>query len=214
MREKLLVVVFLLVLPLPLMATSVHAQVTSTDITGGKSSITIGKGGVIYAFPIVISSPCLVWAIGVNWAGTGLGSVRVALYSNNYTALPYRPSSLLTDSGTDFVANSGGWQDIPVALRRVRYGYHWVAIQMSENEAVFAMAYPPFSLAYPKIYYYRGFGSFNSSWPDSNYTFGYEEQWNMRVVSLPSNTPDSLQQQNQINLLPISPRVGTCWKWS
>ena len=95
MRQKLFVVVVLLVLYLSWMATSVHAQVTSIDITGGTSYIAIGKSGVIYAFPILISSPRLVWAIGVNWAGTGLGAVRVALYSNNYTAVPYRPSSFL-----------------------------------------------------------------------------------------------------------------------
>jgi hypothetical protein len=198
MRQKLFVVVVLLILPLSWMVTSVHAQLMSTDITGGTSSIAIGKRGVVYAFPIVISSARLVWAIGVNWAGTGLGAVRVALYSNNYTALPYRPSGLLTDSGTDFVATSGGWQDIPVAIRSVTYGNYWVAIQITHVEAVFA-------IASPRTYYYKGFGPFNSSWPDSNYTLDNEEQWNMRVIPLPSSfIVQYLERQNPINALPIS----------
>jgi hypothetical protein len=147
-----------------------------------------------------------VWAIGVNWAGTGLGAVRVALYSNNYTAVPYRPSSLLTDSGTDFVVTSGGWQDIPVAIRHVTYGEYWVAIQISEIEAVFA-------IAYPRAYYYRGFGSFNSSWPDSNYALDNQEQWNMRVIPIPSTLiTQHLEQQNQINALPATLQAESYWK--
>ena len=208
MRQRLFVVVVLLVLPLSWMVTSVHAQLMSTDITGGDSSIAIGKSGVVYAFPIFISSARLVWAIGVNWAGTGLGAVHVALYSNNYTALPNRPSGLLTDSGTDFVAPSGGWQDIPVALRSVTYGNYWVAIQITHVEAVFA-------IASPRVYYYRGFGSFDSSWPASNYTLDNDEQWNMRVIPLPSSfIVQSLEQQNRVNVLPISLRAGSYWKWS
>ncbi|MGA2785558.1 MAG: hypothetical protein ABSF09_12750 [Candidatus Bathyarchaeia archaeon] len=208
MRQKLFVVVVLLALYLPWMVTNVHAQVTLVDITGGTASIAIGKSGVIYAFPILISSPRLVWAIGVNWAGTGLGAVRVALYSNNYTAVPYRPSSLLTDSGTDSVATSGGWQDIPVAIRSVTYGDYWVAIQISEAEAVFA-------IAYPRAYYYRGFGSFNSSWPDSNYTLDNQEQWNMRVIPIPSSLiAQRLEQQNQVNALPSALHAGRYWEWT
>jgi hypothetical protein len=200
MRQKLLVVIVLLVFCLSWMVTSVHAQVTARDTTGGKSYIALGKSGVIYAFPILISPQSLVWAIGVNWASTGLGYVWVALYSNNYTAGSNRPASLLTDSGTVFVATSRGWQDIPVAIRSVTYGYYWVAIQISAVEAVYA-------ITYTGTYYYRGFGPFNTSWPDSNCTLdNNEDQWNMRVALLPPVLiAQHLNQQNQINALPASP---------
>lgn len=208
MRQKLLVVLSLLFLPLSLIVTGVHAQMMPTDITGGTSYVAVGKSGVVYAFPILISSPRFVWAIGVNWADTGLGAVRVALYSNNYTTVPYTPSSLLTDSGTNAVATSGGWQDIPVAVRFVTYGDYWVAIQVSEDEAVFA-------IAYPRAYYYSGFGSFNSSWPETNYTLDNVEQWNMRVISIPSTlTAQNLEQQNQTSALPVSLRVESHSKLS
>ena len=208
MRQRLFVVVVLLALYLLWMVTNVHAQMTIADITGGTASVAIGKSGVVYAFPILISSPRLVWAIGVNWAGTGLGAVRVALYSNNYTAVPYRPSSLLTDSGTDFVATSGGWQDIPVAIRSVAYGDYWVAIQISEAEAVFA-------IAYPRAYYYRGFGAFNSSWPDSNYTLDDQEQWNMRVIPILSSLiAQRIEPQSEVNALPASLNAERYWEWT
>jgi hypothetical protein len=151
-----------------------------------------------------------VWAIGVNWAGTVFGSVRVALYTNNYTAGSDRPSSFLTDSGTNYVATSSGWQDIPVAIKSVTYGNYWVAIQISAVESVFAI---PSTSAY----YYRGFGSFNSSWPDSNYTLDNEVQWNMRVTSLPpisTSIAQRLEQQNQINALPAPLRAGSYWEWT
>jgi hypothetical protein len=151
-----------------------------------------------------------VWAIGVNWAGTVLGSVRVALYTNNDTAGPGRPLSFLTDSGTNYVATSSGWQDIPVALKSVTYGIYWVAIQISADESVFAI--PSIS-----AYYYRGFGSFNSTWPDSNYTLDNEVQWNMRVTSLPpisASVAQGLEQQDQINALPASLHAESYWEWT
>ena len=192
MRRKLLALAVLLVLSLSWEATSVHAQLTYSDITGGTSFIGSWESGVVYAFPISISFPGLVWAIGVNWAGTMLGSVHVALYTNNYTAGLNRPSSLLTDSGIDFVATSSGWQDIPVALRSVVNGYYWVAIQISAVESVFAMSST-------RTYYPRGFGSFDSSWPNSNYTLDYNGQWNMRVIYSVSFPIHPLEQQNQVN---------------
>lgn len=209
-RQKLFVVVVLLVLYFHWVATSVHAQqVTFVDITGGTSYTAGGESGVIYAFPILISSPGLVWAIGVNWAGTVLGSVRVALYTNNGTGGPDRPSSFLTDSATNYVATSSGWQDIPVALRSVTFGNYWVAIQVSAGESVFAIA----STSY---YYYRGFGSFNSSWPVSNSTLDNQVEWNMRVISLPpisASIAPHLEQQNQVNALPASLHAGSYWEW-
>jgi hypothetical protein len=203
MRQKLPAVAVLLILCLPWVATSVHAQVTTVqmpftyiDTTGGTSFIGSWERGVIYAFPITIVFPGLVWAIGVNWAGTVLGAVRVALYTNNYTAGSDRPSSLLTDSATVFVAMSGGWQDIPVALRSVTVGNYWVAIQISAVESVFA-------IASTRTHYYRGFGSFDSSYPYSNYTLDYEGQWNMRVIYTVHFPIRPLEQQNQIKALPV-----------
>lgn len=178
MRQIPFVVLVLLVLSGSLILPSVHAQVTASDITGGSSYIAIGNSGVIYAFPILISVASLVWAISVNWAGTGFGNVHVALYSNNYTALPNKPSALLTDSGDIIVSSSVGWQDIPVALKSVPYGNYWVAIEISQIETVFA-------ITSPRAYYYRGFGPFNSTWPDSNYTIDSGDQWNMRIVTYP-----------------------------
>ena len=195
MRRKLLVMVVLL-LSLPWVTTSVHAQLTNIDITGGTSFIGSWESGVIYAFPIWIAFPGQVWAIGVNWAGTMLGSVHVALYTNNYTAGLNRPSSLLTDSGIDFVATSRGWQDIPVALKSVMNGNYWVAIQISAVESTFA-------IASTRTYYYRGFGPFDSSWPSSNYTLDYNGQWNMRVIYSVYFPIHPLEQQNQINAPPM-----------
>ncbi|MGA3297596.1 MAG: hypothetical protein ABSD41_09100 [Candidatus Bathyarchaeia archaeon] len=202
MRQKLLVVAVLLII-FPWVATGVHAQESSPphiDITGGDSYIDSTGTGIIYAFPIRIGVPGIVWAIGVKWAGTILGSVRVALYTNNYTDVSERPSSLLTDSATVFVATSTGWQDIPVALRSVNDGYYWVSIQISAVESVFTTA----SL---RSYYYRGFGSFDSSWPDSNYTLDNDDQWNMRVTllaplsvtqPLTTTNPDYYTHESQI----------------
>ena len=179
MRQKLLVVAVLLIM-FPWVATGVHAQAPSPphiDTTGGDSYIDNSGTGIIYAFPIRISTPGIVWAIGVNWADTVSGSVRVALYTNNYTDVSERPSSLLTDSATVSVASSSGWQDIPVALRSVTDKYYWVAIQISADESIFTTA----SL---RSYYYRGFGPFDSSWPNSNYTLDNDDQWNMRLILL------------------------------
>src|SRR5208282_2374797 len=74
------------------------------------------------------------------------------------------------------------------------------------------------SLSLPSAYYYRGFGAFNSSWPDSNYTLDNEVQWNMRITSLPpiftTSLAQGLEQQNQINALPASLRAGSYWEWT
>jgi len=190
--SKLFVMVVLL-LSLPWVTTSVDSQLTHIDITGGASFIGSWESGVIYAFPIWITFPGQVWAIGVNWAGTMLGSVHVALYTNNYTAGLNRPSTLLTDSGIDFVTASRGWQDIPVALKSVINGYYWVAIQISAVESVFATAST-------RTYYYRGFGSFDSSWPASNYTLDYNGQWNMRVIYSVYFPIHPFEQQSRINV--------------
>ena len=203
MQSRLLVA-FLLGLSLLWIVTSVDAQMTSVDITGGTSYIGSGEKGIVYAFPIYITFPGLVSAIGVNWAGTVVGGVAVALYNSNYPERSDRPSHLFTDSGNIFIDTSGGWQDIPVALKSVTYGHYWVAIQISSSESVFA-------IASTRAYYYKEFGSFNSSWPHSNYAFDYAGQWNMRLIYLVHFPTLPLEQQNQINALPASPHPGSYW---
>ena len=205
MRRILPGVIVLLALPISWAMTNVHGQVITGDFTGGTSYTAIGRSGIIYAFPILITSPRVVWGISVNWAATGLVTVNVALYSNNDTAGSNKPCRLLTDSGFILVDASGGWQDIPVALKSVRFGNYWVAIQISQIEPVFA-------IPYTRAYYYRAFGTFNSSWPNSNYTLDSLEQWNMRVVFMPPNFVQHLAQQNQMIALSDSLRAASCWE--
>jgi len=204
MQPRLLVV-FLLALSLLWMVARVDAQMTSVDITGGTSNISNGMKGTVYAFPIHITFPSLVTAIGVNLAGALQSDVAVALYSNNYTGGSNRPYRLLTDSGTIFITTSGGWQDIPVAIKSLtNSGEYWVAIQLTAGASVYAVAST-------RAYYPKEFGPFNPSWPDSNYTLDYADQWNMHVISTVT-FPILQQQQNPINPYSTSYAnyIGTC----
>ena len=188
--------------------TAVHAQGITGDFTGGTLYTAIGKSGVIYAFPILVTSASVVWGIGVNWAGTGLVTVNVALYSNNSTSVPSRPCRLLTDSGFILLNVTGGWQDIPVAFKSVKFGYYWVAIQITQDVPVYA-------IPSTRAYYSRAFGTFNSSWPNSNYTVDGLEQWNMRTNPLPPNYAiQNLEEQNQITTLSGSLRAANCWRYT
>jgi hypothetical protein len=83
-----------------------------------------------------------------------------------------------------------------------------VAIQISQIEPVFA-------IPSTRAYYYRAFGTFNSTWPNSNYTLDNQEQWNMRLIPLPANfAAQHLEQRNQMTALSNSLHSASCWKWT
>ena len=145
------------------------ATTTYTAYTGGTSSTGTASGGYAYAFPITISGSGTVSSIGVNWAGTQSGNVRVALYS----AGSGKPGSLLAESASIAMTTAAGWQDISVTYSTTA-GSYWVAVQISGSKTVY---YKSGS----RSYYSRSFGAFDSSWSGSSRQDS-AAQWNMRVT--------------------------------
>ena len=163
---RLLLVTVLLVLSISLFPRVVFAD---TDSTGGATSSGTPGTGYVFGFPITISGSGTVTSIGVNWAGTQSGYVRVALYS----AGSGKPGSLLAESTSTAMTTAAGWQDISVSYS-ITAGSYWVAIQISASKTVY---YKSGS----RSYYTKSFGAFDSSWSGSS---GQDSaaQWNMRVT--------------------------------
>ena len=168
-------VVFLLLASLMLVnLVPVRAQ-TNTDTTGGATGTAARGAEPVYGFPITITESGTLQSIGVNWADTAAGNVRVALYTPGSNT----PASLLVDSGTVPITTATGWQDVSVSSLpavSVTPGSYWVAIQISVVKIVYTI---PAS----RSYYYPagGFGPFANPWP-ANSNQDTEDQWNMRVT--------------------------------
>jgi len=187
-QTRLLLVIVLLVLAVSVFPRVVFAD---TDSTGGTTSSGTPGGGYVYAFPITISGSGTVSSLGVNWAGTQSGNVRVALYS----AGSGKPGSLLAESASVAMNTAAGWQDISVTYS-VTAGSYWVAIQISVSKTVY---YKSGS----RSYYSKSYGAFDSSWSGSS---GQDSaaQWNMRVTY----TTGPLPQDFSITASPTSQSVG------
>src|SRR5208282_2896982 len=154
-RLRGLPVVFLLLALLILVnLVPVWAQTTNTDTTGGATGAGPRGAGPAYGFPITITESGTLQSIGVNWADSAAGNVRVALYTPGSN----KPASLLVDSGTVPITTIAGWQDVSVS------------------------SLPTVSVT-PGIYYYLagGFGPFNPTW-SANSNQDTQDQWNMRVT--------------------------------
>src|SRR5208282_4591788 len=81
-RLRGLPVVFLLLALLILVnLVPVWAQTTNTDTTGGATGAGPRGAGPAYGFPITITESGTLQSIGVNWADSAAGNVRVALYT-------------------------------------------------------------------------------------------------------------------------------------
>jgi hypothetical protein len=161
-----LLVIVLLVLAVSILPRVVFAD---TDSTGGTTSSGTPGSGYVFGFPISISGSGTVSSIGVNWAGTQSGNVRVALYS----AGSGKPGSLLAESASTLMATAAGWQDIPVSYS-ITAGSYWVAIQISGGKTVYY-------LSGSRSWYVKSFGAFDSSWSGSS-SQDSAAQWNMRVT--------------------------------
>lgn len=154
-----------------MLVISVFPQIgfADTDSTGGSSSTATPDRGYVYAFPIAISGSGAVQSIGVNWAGTQSGNVRVALYG----AGSGKPGSLLAESASTAMTTAAGWQDISVTYSFTA-GSYWVAVQLSSSKSVY---YKPAS----RSWYTKGFSAFDSIWSGSS-NQDSAAQWNMRVT--------------------------------
>jgi len=139
------------------------------DTTGGTTGTGLPAAGFAYAFPITVSGSGPLVSIGVNWAGTEAGNVRVALYSAGVS----KPSTLLAESGSTAMSGTYGWQDIPVTGVSLSAGTYWVAVQISASRRVY---YQPGS----RSYYSKTYGAFDATWSGSS-TQDSAAQWNMRV---------------------------------
>jgi len=187
-QPRLLLVIVLLVLAVSVFPRVVFAD---TNTTGGASSTGAPSGGYAYAFPITISGSGTVQSVGVNWAGTQSGYVRVALYS----AGSGKPGSLLAESASTAMNTAAGWQDLTVTYP-ITAGSYWVAIQLSASKSVY---YSSGS----RSYYSKTYGAFDSSWSGSS---GQDSagQWNMRVTYATGPPP----QDFSITASPTSQSVG------
>jgi hypothetical protein len=165
-QTRLLLVIVLLVLAVSILPRAVFAD---TDSTGGTTSSAAPGSGYVFGFPISISGSGTVQSVGVNWAGTQSGNVRVALYS----AGSGKPGSLLAESASTAMTTAAGWQDISVTCS-VTAGSYWVAIQISGSKTVY---YKSGS----RSYYLKSYGAFDSSWSGSS-SQDSAAQWNMRVT--------------------------------
>jgi len=173
---RVLPIIFLLFASLILVnLVPIRAQTTNTDTTGGATGAA-GRGvGPAYGFPITITESGTLQSIGVNWADTAAGNVRVALYTPGSN----KPASLLVDSGTVPITTIAGWQDVSVSSLptvSVTPGIYWVAIQISVAKTVY-------TISASRSYYYLagGFGPFNPTW-SANSNQDTQDQWNMRVT--------------------------------
>jgi len=169
------------------------APVEADTVTTGGSSSTLQFGtGYARAFPITVPQSC-VTSIGINWAGTEAGNIRVALYGG----ASGKPANLLTESVSAPMSTAAGWQDISVASYAATAGSYWVAMQ---NDAPKTIYYTAAS----RMFYVKSFGSFDPTWSvssssDSSY------QINMRVTYTPGSGcgPDF-----SISASPTSQSVG------
>lgn len=160
----------LLTLAVILFAGPVSVVRAATDTTGAGSSISGTDAGYVEAVPITISASGSVQTIGVNWAGTTAGSVRVALYSAGVN----KPGSLLTQSADTAMTGSTGWQDISVTSYSVTAGSFWLAIQLTApRQAYWASG--------TRSYYSKSYGAFDAAWSSSSASDSYF-QWNMRIT--------------------------------
>src|SRR5208282_5599200 len=146
----------------------VWAQTTNTDTTGGATGAGPRGAGPAYGFPITITESGTLQSIGVNWADSAAGNVRVALYTPGSN----KPASLLVDSGTVPITTTTGWQDISVSAISVTAGSYWVAIQISVVKTIYTI---PASRSY--YYLVGGFGPFDPTWSGSS-SQDSNDQWN------------------------------------
>jgi hypothetical protein len=165
-QTRLLLVIVLLVLAVSILPRAVFAD---TDSTGGTTSSGTPGSGYVFGFPMSISGSGIVQSVGVNWAGTQSGNVRVALYS----AGSGKPGSLLAESASTAMTTAAGWQDISITYI-VTAGSYWVAIQISASKTVY---YKSGS----RSYYSKSYGALDSSWSGSS-SQDSAAQWNMRVT--------------------------------
>jgi len=146
------------------------ATTTYTAYTGGSTRSGQAGFGYVVAFPVTLPSSGTVQSIGVNWAGTQSGNVRVALYS----AGSGKPGSLLAESSSTVMNTAAGWQDVPVTSYSATAGTYWIAVQLSSAKSV----YYQFG---SRSYYLKSYGAFDSSWSGSS-SQDSAAQWNVRVT--------------------------------
>ena len=165
-QTRLLFLTVLLMLAVSVFPPVVFAD---ADSTGGATSSGTPGSGYITGFPITISGSGTVSSIGVNWAGTQSGNVRVALYS----AGSGKPGSLLAESASTAMTTAAGWQDVSVTYS-ITAGSYWVAIQISAGKTVY---YKSDS----RSWYAKSYGAFDATWSGSSIQDS-AAQWNMRVT--------------------------------
>lgn len=165
----------------------------ATDTTGGTSTSGVASAGYVEAFPISISSSGSIQSIGVNWAGTQIGNVRVALHSAGSS----KPGTLLVESVSTAMATTARWQDVSVTGYSVTGGSYWVAIQISVNKGAF------FNVA-SRSYYSLSFGPFDSTWSSSS-SQDSAAQFNVRMAYSTGPPPADFA----ITSAPTSQSTGT-----
>jgi hypothetical protein len=146
------------------------ATTTYTAYAGGSTGSGVAGSGYVLAFPVTLPSSGTVSSLGVNWAGTQSGNVRVALYS----AGSGKPGSLLAESTSTAMNTAPGWQDIPVTSYSAAAGTYWIAIQLGSIKGVYYQSGS-------RSWYVRSFGPFDSSWSGSSRQDS-AAQWNVRAT--------------------------------
>lgn len=150
--------------------------------------------GYVLAFPLTLPS-CTVQSIGVNWASSGSGDARVALYS----AGSGKPASLLRESASTAAISGTGWQDISITEYSASSGTYWIALQYSTSKYIYYSAGS-------RSFYVKSFGAFDSSWSSSSYQDSVL-QWNMRVT-YSTGPPPPPPSDFTISASPTSQSVG------
>jgi hypothetical protein len=124
----------------------------------------------VYAFPITISSSGTIESLGIEWADTDAGNVRVAIYSAGVG----KPGALLAESSSTAMVGSATWQDITLSYS-IASGSYWLAVAISASRDVHYRNVTP-----SRSYYLKSYGAFDSSWAAS--TEDNVSMWHMRAT--------------------------------
>ena len=153
----------------PYYFTVYPTKAPAIDYTGGEAGNGSAAETSVYGFPITITGNGQITSIGIKWASTEAGNVRVALYS----AGSGKPASLLAESASTAIVTSAGWQDVTVSCT-VTAGSYWVAIAFSAAKTVY------YNVA-SRSYYTKSYGAFDATWDNSS-TQDANAQFYMRVT--------------------------------
>ena len=175
----------------------------TTDTIGGTTSNTNSFNGYVYASRITASASGLLQTLGINiqYADSGLGHVRLALYSDNGTGT--KPSSLLAETASTTLAL--GWNDpATTTSTSIAVGtYYWIAFQIDDQQI------GVYYIAGSFRDYVKSYGAFDATWNTSDDGNTLTINSRMTYESATANPSESLTQSDVLVRNFIGARAST-----